>query len=521
MTVPTDKASSQGDGLDAGANVRTAPDDVRLETTTQEILSGALRRADVVNHRELAQSIAPLLTAALRKEIGAVPSAPGDAPAPASRASLRTRAFAWRDKLAAPDWRQSWRLRARSLMIGQPVADIQRELEQRPKLRSLQTIERATGRVIARWRAEGLSAELTTNLIAAIRAFVAKEFASPHDESRVMNFRSSRVLLRASESLVVAAEYASDPHPEDKARMDRALQALLRNDEAAPDDRQLARIAAGPTHLPVARAPLAWALAAALLFLAIAAAFTLYRRDDPWDKRLQDALASEREAQPSLADWPLNLSLDKDAGVATLSGFAPAKADLDAVSRALEAADPRYRLQMRVTRLETAAAATAREAQLTERMTALAEQAHATQGRLEELQKWQADRQAEHDSPTAQLERLASSTVIRFGDEDDFLDAEQARRDLVALAWALKASGGSLRVVGYTDSHGSAPMNRHLSRIRAKAVIDALVGEGVEAEKLVAVGRAAEAPIAGESGADRRRNRRVIFELLGAGEQEP
>ena len=528
MNIPTDKIPV-GESLAVDPAGRQGPGDAgesALETTTQEILAGALRRADVANHRELARSIAPLLAAAMRKEIGretGAAEAPkaADSAATPPPAGLRARVVAWRNALLSSE---VWRLRARSLTTGQPVADLQRELEQRPKLRSLQTVERATGRAIARWRAEGLSVELTTNLIAAIRAFVVREFgqekvSGPQEESRILNFRSSRILVRASETLVVAAEFAGEPHPEDKARMDRALQGLLRNEEA--EDRDLARIAVAPTQPPAARNLFGWTFAALLLAAGLAGFFMLYRHNEPWDKQLQDALASEREAQPALADWPLALSLDREGAVATLSGVAPPQANLNALARALETADPRYRLQMRVMRLETADTAAEREARLAGRVAALAEQARAAQTRLEDLQKWKDERQAEHDAPSAQLERLASNTVIRFGDEDDFLDADGARRDLQALAWALKAAGVGLRVIGYTDSHGPPAMNQRLSRIRAKAVIDALVAEGVDAEKLIAVGRAAEAPIAGERGDDRRRNRRVVFEMLSAGEQGP
>ncbi len=71
-------------------------------------------------------------------------------------------------------------------------------------------------------------------------------------------------------------------------------------------------------------------------------------------------------------------------------------------------------------------------------------------------------------------------------------------------------------MVGHTDSDGSTRANQQLSEARAQAVVDYLVANGVDAERLEAEGR-------GESDLlvdpevtpeDKQRNRRIEWELL-------
>ena len=69
-----------------------------------------------------------------------------------------------------------------------------------------------------------------------------------------------------------------------------------------------------------------------------------------------------------------------------------------------------------------------------------------------------------------------------------------------------------LNVVGHTDDQGAADYNLSLSERRAQAVVEYLVGKGVAAERLAAVGRGEAEPIASNSFATGRvLNRRVEF----------
>jgi outer membrane protein OmpA-like peptidoglycan-associated protein len=182
---------------------------------------------------------------------------------------------------------------------------------------------------------------------------------------------------------------------------------------------------------------------------------------------------------------------------------------------------------MQVTKVATVASA---EARLADSAAGLAGQARAGAAqaknvsdalgvKVDGLEKWRAAQEADSHAPGAVLARLARETTIWFGDGVDFVDPELAKRQIGALAAQLKAGGGGLRVVGYSDSAGTVAKNLSLSQQRADAIVAVLLAEGVESSKVVAVGRADQAAIEAPGGPKQRRNRRARFEMLDQAEQ--
>jgi outer membrane protein OmpA-like peptidoglycan-associated protein len=86
-----------------------------------------------------------------------------------------------------------------------------------------------------------------------------------------------------------------------------------------------------------------------------------------------------------------------------------------------------------------------------------------------------------------------------------------ARSTLTKIAEELRRSdAAAVAIEGHTDSTGPAEKNQQLSEARASAVRDFLVGAGVPASRVSAVGKGEDSPVAtNKSTAGRQQNRRV------------
>ena len=87
-----------------------------------------------------------------------------------------------------------------------------------------------------------------------------------------------------------------------------------------------------------------------------------------------------------------------------------------------------------------------------------------------------------------------------------------AKERLTEVATALKETDDEQQVVveGYTDSRGADDTNLKLSQARADAVREFLVSQGVKAEKLRAVGRGEDHPVASNDTPEGRANNRRV-----------
>lgn len=117
----------------------------------------------------------------------------------------------------------------------------------------------------------------------------------------------------------------------------------------------------------------------------------------------------------------------------------------------------------------------------------------------------------------AQLTALLGRAGINFASGSAEID-EPSRAVLdVAAASLVAVPGVRIAVNGHTDDEGSAPANRELSQRRAEAVVAYLVGRGVAAGQLTAVGYGADQPVADNATAEgRAANRRIEFAVIGS-----
>ncbi|MBC8071623.1 MAG: OmpA family protein [Deltaproteobacteria bacterium] len=93
---------------------------------------------------------------------------------------------------------------------------------------------------------------------------------------------------------------------------------------------------------------------------------------------------------------------------------------------------------------------------------------------------------------------------------------KSSRKSLDEVAETMKThTGVRIEVVGHTDDQGQAATNSALSGQRAEAVEAYLVGEGIDADRIVTRGAGADEPIAdNKTKAGRAANRRIEFRVL-------
>lgn len=110
------------------------------------------------------------------------------------------------------------------------------------------------------------------------------------------------------------------------------------------------------------------------------------------------------------------------------------------------------------------------------------------------------------------LRDIATTGTIRFDWASANLD-RASKPTLDKLAEVSRACpNAKIDIEGHTDAEGTPERNRNLSERRAQAVVDYLVGVGIAAQRLRAVGYGETRPIApNDTAANRARNRRIEF----------
>lgn len=129
--------------------------------------------------------------------------------------------------------------------------------------------------------------------------------------------------------------------------------------------------------------------------------------------------------------------------------------------------------------------------------------------------------------PNARVERVGEGIAVTF-DSGILFDvnsstlrsaAQQNLRDLVASLEEYE--GTDVLVVGHTDSTGEASYNQSLSERRADSARSFLVGAGLDASRVTAIGRGEEEPIASnDTDAGRQENRRVEVAIFASEEMQ-
>lgn len=114
--------------------------------------------------------------------------------------------------------------------------------------------------------------------------------------------------------------------------------------------------------------------------------------------------------------------------------------------------------------------------------------------------------------------KTGESVVLRniFFDHDQYVLKPESEAELVRLAELLKQNPSvSIEIGGHTDNTGTRQYNEKLSENRAKAVMDYLVGKGIDRSRLSYRGYADTMPIADNNTPEgRAQNRRTEFKIV-------
>jgi outer membrane protein OmpA-like peptidoglycan-associated protein len=120
------------------------------------------------------------------------------------------------------------------------------------------------------------------------------------------------------------------------------------------------------------------------------------------------------------------------------------------------------------------------------------------------------------DEPKLQvkLNELLVGKIIEFENGTDKL-TPKGQAILDEIVPIIKGSTDNLEVSGHTDNAGRPELNKLLSERRAKAVLNYLVGKGIEADRLTSKGYGQDKPIADNNTPEgKQRNRRIEFEVI-------
>jgi outer membrane protein OmpA-like peptidoglycan-associated protein len=142
----------------------------------------------------------------------------------------------------------------------------------------------------------------------------------------------------------------------------------------------------------------------------------------------------------------------------------------------------------------------------------------------------QMDKQAEElaqNIPGATVQRIGEGIAVTFDSGILFAVDQSAlqpggQQNLRDLAASLdEYEGTEVLVVGHTDSTGADDYNQSLSVRRADSARTFLLGAGLEASRVVAVGRGEMEPIASnDTDAGRQENRRVEIAIFASEEMQ-
>jgi outer membrane protein OmpA-like peptidoglycan-associated protein len=233
----------------SSAELRAAIDDLLARAVVSEkltdnvaaVLSEALRKAEVVHHVALSNSIAPLVVTTIKTELRNSQDEMVEALYPLTgrmvKAYVASAMKDLADQLNRRIEQTPVMLRLRSIATGRSIAELAMAGGRHFTIEDVFLIRRGTGELIARWPAERTNGRehAMSGVLAAINEF-AHEALSADEQLRRIEFGDTAVYLRGSPKFLLAARCSGPAPPAIEQLIDDAFISAIERQLALAKD---------------------------------------------------------------------------------------------------------------------------------------------------------------------------------------------------------------------------------------------------------------------------------------------
>jgi outer membrane protein OmpA-like peptidoglycan-associated protein len=319
--------------------------DERLAVSVSQIIAPALRRAEVKDHIELSNSIAPLVVSTIKTELRNSQDEMVEALYPITGRLVKSYvASAIRDLSTQMNRRleqNALMLRLQSLTTGKSVAELALAGAAPFDVTELYLIRRASGELVARWPQSDTSVrdQALGGVLAAINEFANDAFSAKEGSMRQIDLGSEIVYLRGSPLFLLAARCTGAAAPGLEQAIDDVFLDAIEKQADAVDQRQTFDIlkTAGTTlkarvdeaQTSIANEPRGNGLLkalAALIILPLLGWFGFQWYSSFMDDRVRVRAAQIISAEPEMAGYPTNLVATSRGRILEIKGLAPTDA---------------------------------------------------------------------------------------------------------------------------------------------------------------------------------------------------
>ncbi len=349
----------------------------RLETSVAEVIDGALRKAEVERHDDLAQALAPVVVKTVKTEIRNSKDELVEALYPMTGRMVKAYIASAMKDLANDINRRlgsnPFMLRLRSLSTGRSMAELAIADTQRLEIEELYLIRRATGALIARWPDTGADQSDThdhvmSGILTAINEFSSEALKDEGSALRQIDLGERQLYLRASPVYLLAAKCSGTAAQPIEGILDEAFLATIDRLHALPIDAFEKSEPDTPALLPdlsenlgkrivekheeladTSRGLSPLKLLAWLIGLPLAAWIGWNIYGGYQTKQARDTAAQVLESLPQLNGYPVTLEVSRLGKTVTVGGLVPTASARDEVGTKLRQALPQSTINDQLT----------------------------------------------------------------------------------------------------------------------------------------------------------------------------